>query len=451
MKNVTANPAEKALAEAFKASQKDRASDAKLSAIRDDAFGRFFASGLPTRRVEAWHYTDLRNQMREAFPIVERPNADAITSARQALDALPPSRARIVLVDGWYVEELSAIDSNIRASVSDLNQQITSADDDLLRDISGDGLGADDGALSLNAALMNGGVLIDIAAGAKLDAPVEIVQISIRQQKNAQYTRSVVQAGAGSDCVLVERHIDLGSAPLQKNDALIVSSGDGAKLAHIFVQQGAGAERLHINSLILHAGEGAKLSSFGLVDNGDMVRRQIFARFSGPNAALELAGLVLAREKNHLDTTLVVEHVYPDCTSSEYFKHIIEESATGVFQGKISVAPEAQKTDGAMKSQTILLSDNAAMYNKPELEIFADDVLCGHGATCGALDPNQLFYAMSRGLTRADAEALLLEAFGADAIEHAELEETHADLAGEITNRLRQWLAARQFQAGRKA
>ena len=143
--------------------------------------------------------------------------------------------------------------------------------------------------------------------------------------------------------------------------------------------------------------------------------------------------------RRHADTTLVVDHAAPHGQSREFYKHIVADDATGVYQGKVIVQPGAQKTDGGMKSQAILLSPHAVMNNKPELEIFADDVVCGHGATVGALDPEQLFYLQARGLPKAEAEAMLLEAFGADAIARVEDEE----LAELLRAKMRGWLAAR--------
>ena len=169
-------------------------------------------------------------------------------------------------------------------------------------------------------------------------------------------------------------------------------------------------------------------------------RHQVFLRFSGEHANAAIRGATLARGRQHADTTLVVNHVAPHCESRETFKYIVDEEATGVFQGRINVAQHAQKTDARMSSNALLLSEGAAMYNKPELEIFADDVQCAHGATCGELDEDLLFYIMARGIPRHDAEALLLEAFVAPAFEGVE-DET---LRETLMERVRGWLAQRK-------
>jgi Fe-S cluster assembly protein SufD len=169
------------------------------------------------------------------------------------------------------------------------------------------------------------------------------------------------------------------------------------------------------------------------------VRRQIFARFEGADADGVLSGVSLLRGREHADTTLNVEHVAPGCTGRENFRYILDEESTGVFQGKIAVEKEAQKTDSRMLSKALLLSDDVVMNNKPELEIFADDVACGHGATCGGLSEDQLFYMQTRGLPYAEAEALLLEAFAAELVDEIGDEGLVALFRAEIAR----WLLAR--------
>jgi Fe-S cluster assembly protein SufD len=434
-----ASEAETALSQRFAQSHATLPGDGAIAALRTDAFGRFDAAGLPNRRVEAWHYTDLRAAMRSVLPAAASPGKPALDMARETLASLPQSASRIVLVDGVHQPALSDLAALPQVIVTGLEDALASADAKLVRDLTGDGCGACDAALDLNAALMAGGVVVDIPAEAKVDAPIEIVSIATRASDASIFARSLVRAGQGSSATIVERYILSGAAALQANNALVIRADDNAEVAHVWIAEGQGEGQVHVHSLLATIGEKAHFASFGLLDTGAFVRRQIFVRFDGAPAGLDLAGLALVRNKDHMDTTLVVEHVHPDCRSSEYFKQIVDGAGTGVFQGRIAVAREAQKTDGAMKSQTILLSDDAAMYNKPELEIFADDVACGHGATCGSLDPQQLFYAMARGLARPQAEALLLEAFGADAIERV----ANENLREELTERLRSWLIGR--------
>jgi Fe-S cluster assembly protein SufD len=196
---------------------------------------------------------------------------------------------------------------------------------------------------------------------------------------------------------------------------------------------------VHVSSLIVDIAKEGSFQSFAYVDAGEVLRRQLFVRGAGEYAKIGLRGVSLLKGKQHADTTLVVDHAVPHGESRELFKHIIDGEASGVYQGKVVVRQHAQKTDGGMKSQALLLSDDSAMYNKPELEIFADDVVCGHGATVGQLDEDQLFYLMARGIPRVEAEALMIEGFAREALEFVENEALREQLGQQLSA----WLARR--------
>ena len=213
---------------------------------------------------------------------------------------------------------------------------------------------------------------------------------------------------------------------------------EGARARHVAV---VGDEPgLHIETQICELAETAELSAFGLVSGGELSRRQIFVRMTGNEAKVSLGGLALIDGARRADTTLQVVHAAPAGTSREFYRAIVDDDAVGVFQGKIIVEKAAQKTDGGMKSQAILLSPRAQMNEKPELEIFADDVVCGHGATVASLDPEHVFYLQSRGIPNSDAKAMLLEAFGGESIDRLE----DKLLVEPLRARLAAWLATRR-------
>jgi Fe-S cluster assembly protein SufD len=297
-----------------------------------------------------------------------------------------------------------------------------------------------DGMLALNGALAQGGCVIKVAPKLALDAPIEIRNWATQGEARSFVSRVAIEIGAGAKARVVE-HFESPGAAGQRNVATILNVGAGATADHTAIVEGEAA--LHVESLVARLGEGAELASFGFVSGGELVRRQIIASLVGPRAKIALCGLSLLSGKRHADTTLVIDHIAPHGESREFFKHIVADEATGVFQGKVIVEPGAQKTDGGMKSQAILLSPSAVMNNKPELEIFADDVVCGHGATVGSLDRDQLFYLRARGLPEAEAEAMLLEAFGFEAIERVGDEGLREVLRGKALT----WLAARAGRA----
>jgi len=435
------SPAEAKLAADFSSARGSLPGTQAVSQLRADAFAQFVQAGLPTRRVEAWHYTDLRLAMREALPVAGAPSEPASLKAR--LDKLAPridgvEATRLVLVDGFLATDLSdAAPKGV--SFSSLADVLAKGETSLIEALSAPGLGQGDAALALNAAFMHGGLVIDVAAGAQVAKPIEIVALSSGTQPQAVYARSLLRVGKGAQITLIEHDAVESAAHEQRNNALVVVVADEAKVEHVFVPARLSSGATHVASLLASLGAKASFNSFTLAQGGGLLRRQVHLRFDGEYAKGQLAGASLLKGKDHADTTLVVQHVAPHCESREYFKTVLDGEATGVYQGKVIVAPGAQKTDGGMKSHAILLSDGATMNNKPELEIFADDVVCGHGATVAQLDEDQIFYAMARGLPKPIAEAMLLEAFVDEATDRVEDEALRSYLAGLIGR----WLATR--------
>ncbi len=413
---IAKTAAETTLAEQFSALR-----GAAPSPRREAAFRRFEEAGLPTRRVEAWHYTDLRAALASAAPLAEAPDAAAIEAARRSLASLARAGGtRLVLVDGRFVAALSDAPPAGVAVVPAAPEAPTLAEADAM--------------LALNVALTLGGCAIAIEPGAR--APLIEIVHCCSGDATAVYSRLAVALGAAARASVVERFVG-ARAGAQRHHSTWIALAPDAKAAHVAsVEDDAG---LHVESLVAHLSERAELDAFGFVAGGGLVRRQIFAALAGEQARIALGGLALIDARRHADTTLVVEHAARGGQSREFFRHIVADDGVGVFQGKVVVRPGAQKTDGAMKSQAILLSPRAAMNSKPELEILADDVVCGHGATVGALDPEQVFYLQARGLPRSEAEAMLLEAFGAEAIARV----GEPELAEILLSMTRAWLARR--------
>jgi Fe-S cluster assembly protein SufD len=200
-----------------------------------------------------------------------------------------------------------------------------------------------------------------------------------------------------------------------------------------------GDQAIALSTFAAKLGADVTLSSINVVPSSAASRHQVFTLFDGENSTAQINGATMLKGRQHGDTTLMVEHGAPHCESRELFKTVLDGEATGVFQGKIIVPPHAQKTDGRMMSAALLLSEGSAMNNKPELEIFADDVQCAHGATCGQLDEDLLFYLMARGLPKNEAERLLVQAFLGEAIEFVE----NDDLREALVQVVEDWLKAR--------
>ena len=401
--------------------------------LREKAFRRFAAQGLPHRRVEEWKYTDLRALMRDAKPLAAPPDAAALARARTAGSILDDVVCRrIVFVDGAFAPELSDLAGLERGLTIRPMAQALAAGDPLIDAHLGKVVPAEgDPAVALNTAFMGDGALIHIAAGAGIERPLNLAFLAAGAAPAAMFTRSLVVAESGARAMLIETHEAAGGADYQVNAALELAVGDGAHIDHVkIIGEGQGA--LHVSTLMAKVGAHARFNDFSFIIGGAVIRNQLYLHFAGDGTVAAIRGVNLLKGKQHADTTMVVDHNSLGCQSRELFKSVLDGESRGVFQGKIVVRPHAQRTDAKMMTQALLLSENAEADNKPELEIFADDVQCGHGATAGDLDEELLFYLRARGIPAKEAEALLIQAFVGEAvegIEHARLRDVLMDVA----------------------
>jgi len=389
---------------------------------RRAAFERFQALGLPSRRIESWHYTDLRASMTEVPPPAAAPDRATL----EAAEALLAKRSRvglgrIVFVNGHHVGALS----------DKLPVRVAASKDEPLP------ARADDAMLALNQAMTAETYRLTIPVATEIDGTIEIVHVAVLDGPSALYSRVTIAAEAKTRLSVLETFVG-GLPNMQRNAATLLTLGDETRIKHLVsVEDDVG---LHIESLVGRLGAGAELNDFALVAGGALTRRQLFLALTGEDAKVSLGGLSLIDGARRADTTLQVTHAAPRGTSREFYRSIVDNDGVGIFQGKIIVEKPAQKTDGAMKSQAVLLSPSAQMNAKPELEIFADDVVCGHGATIAALDPEQLFYLQARGIPRREGETILLEAFGEEAIARVE-DETLVEL---LRAGFQKWLHTRR-------
>jgi Fe-S cluster assembly protein SufD len=396
-------------------------------ASREAAMAAFATRGLPHRRVEAYHYTDLRNLLREAAPLARLPSGKAGRSVEAGRFLGDLSAHEIIIINGRLMDAAnlaSQLPKGIRiATTSDTAPTI---------------LDENDAVVALNTALSRETVTLEIAKGIKIERPLHIAFLQDAGAPQAVYGRLNVLVGEGASVTLLETHEGPNGIATQSNIGVEIAAGDGASVEHVRVNA-EGDNAFSLSSLGLSLGRGTSALSLNLILGSLVSRHQILARFAGEGAKLNLNGVGMLDGDRHGDVTLVVDHAVPGGESRELFKTAVDQRANGVFQGKIIVRPHAQKTDGKMMSAALLLSEDASMNNKPELEIFADDVQCGHGATCGALDDNLLFYLMARGIPRPDAQALLIRSFLGEAIEELSSEELREALGGLIDG----WLMRR--------
>ncbi len=431
--------AETSLAEAFAALRGKRAGD-DVAARREAAFRRFEAQGLPHRRVEEWKYTDLRTLMRDAKSLAGTPDAGAIARAKSAGAMFATIDARrLVFVDGTFMPELSdlaGLEPGLK--ISSLAAALGRGGSEVVSYLGAAGPAEGDVAYALNTAFMGDGAVVEVAAGARIARPLHLVFVYGSEHPAAVFPRSLVMVDADAGITLIETHEGPDGVDYQINAALDVTVGERARFDRIKVNA-EGAAALHLSTLNATVGARATVSDFTFHTGGHVVRNQLFVKCAGAGATLGLNGASLLRGEQHGDTTLLVDHAAGGCLGRELFKSVLDGASRGVFQGKIIVRPGAQKTDARMMTRALLLSEAAEADNKPELEIFADDVQCGHGATSGALDDNLKFYLMARGIPEQQAEALLIQSFVGEAIETV----AHEGVRDALMDATLQWLAVR--------
>jgi Fe-S cluster assembly protein SufD len=402
-------PAEQALAAAYDGARGRLPGQGAIASLRENAFKRFDAQGLPHRRVEEWKYTDLRTLLRDALPLATPPDAQAkatATGSGAVFASLNPRK--LVFVDGAFVPEMSDLTPEAGLTIGSMAEALLKGDA-LVTAHLGRTFESDDAALALNTAMMGDGAVIRIAAGTALARPLQLVNFTATETSN--YTRSLIVVEKGAQAQIAETH---DGCAAQVNTALELVVGDEAQVDYFKIVATRG---IHVGSLLMSVGKNARFDTFVLNQEVGIVRNQSFVRFAGEHSTGAIRGVNLLRGEEHVDNTLLIEHAAAHCAGREQFKAVLDGESHSVFQGKIVVKPGAQKTDSKMMTRALLLSDKAEADNKPELEIFADDVVCGHGATAGALDPTLKFYLMSRGIDEAQAETLLIQAFIGETVE----------------------------------
>jgi Fe-S cluster assembly protein SufD len=422
--NVTTlrTKAENQLREQFDAAAASLPGTGWVGSLRTRAMDAFAADGLPSRRVEEWKYTDLRERLRDvpapASATSKSVSAADIDSALGPLAGLDAER--IVLVDGIYSAELSKVTAEATViELMSLAAMLKKAPAWLEGKFAADG-GA---VVALNTAFMSDGVLLKVRKDQDPDRPVLLVHVRAAAEASAVAVRNVVSLEAGAKLTLIEAHVALDGAAsgALANVVTDVTLGDGAICDHIKSLVDA-ASSTHLATWNTKLGKDATYRGFQLTASPALARNDINITFNGEGSKLDLSGAFLARGNEHIDTTLVVDHAVPHCESRELFKGVLDGRAHGIFQGKIIVRPDAQKTDGKQMSQALMLSPDAQFSSKPELEIYADDVVCGHGATCTEIDADLLFYCRSRGIPPDVARAMLTESFIGEAVEKIENE-----------------------------
>jgi Fe-S cluster assembly protein SufD len=400
--------------------------------LRELGMARFATLGFPTTRVEDWKYTNIAPIARERFALAPDGVGDATALAAGATLAgavelvfvngrfAPALSSRPALPAGVVIESLAAALAAHAALVEPHLGTVAAIDDD--------------GVAALNTAFVQDGVFVHLPDGCALAAPIHCLFVSLANgTPTVTHPRVLIVAGAGSRASVIEQH--LGRGRYWTNAVTEIVVGPGASLAHHKVQR-EDVAAYHLAAIAAAQAGDSRLTSRAIALGAGLSRSAIATRFDAAGAACEFDGLYIADGAQHVDHHTTIDHAHPRGTSRELYKGILAGRATGVFNGKVFVRPDAQQTDAQQMNQNLLLSDDAQIDTKPQLEIFADDVKCSHGATIGQLDDDAIFYLRARGVDEAGARRLLIYGFANELIERVEVEPLRRQLEGVLAERL---------------
>ncbi len=402
-----------------------------LGALRRTARSRLRDLPFPTPRAEDWRFTNVAPILQTPFETA--PRADKIDNSQ--LPPLPTADAiRLTFVNGWYNAALSNV-GRLAEGVDIGNLAAASAEQaKRLAEIAST---QEQVFTALNTALLQDGAYVLLREGVLLVRPIELLYVTLsRAAQIASQPRTLIVAGRSSQATIVERFLPIGqtSANYFTNAVTEIALADNASIDHYKVQQES-LSAYHVANTQAVLARDATFTTHYIALGGGLVRNEVRVRFDGPGGEATVNGLYLGAGKQHLDNFTVIDHAQPHCASHELYKGVLGEQAHGVFNGKIFVRPDAQKTDAKQTNKVLLLSDAATINTKPQLEIFADDVQCTHGATVGQLDADQIFYLQTRGIPVEQARRLLTFAFANDIVGRIKLEAIREQLERVLVER----------------
>jgi Fe-S cluster assembly protein SufD len=431
MSAVTARQAASSLERYREAFEARWHGDDALVALRRCALERFLAAGFPTQRDEDWKYTNLRRLEMRSFAPAER-SAIAVEQDR----LIPRAGMRVVLVNGYWMPSLSSTTAQPPGvTLLTLGQWMLN-DAAATAQFLSPPQSAPAGVFEqLNLAFCEDGVVLQIADGIVMDEPVYIVHQWQDAAQRMSHPRVIVRAGPNSRCALIEQFLGpAADVEYFTNAVTTVEVAAGAAVRHYRVQQES-PQSFHIAQVAVRQSADSRYACHDIALGGGLARTNISTMLEGNGAHVMLHGLFAPTGKQHLDTHTRIEHVAPHTTSEEDYRGVAAGRGRGVFNGKVIVRPGAQKIDARQSSRNLLLAPTAEIDTKPELEIYANDVKCSHGATTGQLDETALFYLRSRGLSQSQARALLIRAFAEAVLSSVDHEPLRAYLERQLDER----------------
>lgn len=411
-----------------------------LLPIRKAGLSKFSESGFPTQRGEDWRFTNTAQVAKLPFQLSEKSTSENLTS-----DILNDTTfgslggIRLVFVNGFYSERLSDPHHNSNGiHVGTLSRGFETAAD-LIKQHIGKCASNDDNSFEhLNAAFFQDGAFVHVSANVHLEEPIHLVFVSTEEASGATiHLRNLVIAESGARFTLTENYFSIKGVSYVTNTVTNFVVRDSAFVEHIKFQDES-LDAFHLATLHSDLGAASRYISHSFALGARLSRNTIRSKLNGPGLECVFNGLYITRKDQVADHHMVIEHTQPNCASHEYFNGILDDQSKGIFHGRILVQPEAQKTDAKQTNKNILLSDSATVNTKPQLEIYADDVKCTHGATIGQLNEESIFYLRSRGIGQETARRMLIHSFAGEIIERVDYKPAREELDQLIWSRLEQ-------------
>jgi Fe-S cluster assembly protein SufD len=413
---------------AFERLEKRPHQPAWLHTLRQEGFARFSETGFPTRHDEDWRFTNVSPIANT--PFVLAPEA-GVSASDLDLFRTSDFACQLVFVNGRFAPGLSRVPALDKVKVASLTQTLASEPESLQAHLGHYLNYQRDAFAALNTAFFEDGAYVSVPRGAVVDQPIYVLYVSVSgAQPVIEHPRNLIVLGENSQATIVEDYVSLengGSAPSFSNTATELVAGDNAVVAHYMIVRPA-ADVFNVSTLRIQQGRSSNVATHSLLLSGALVRNNVHPVLAGEGAECLINGLFMANGRQHMDNYMLVEHASPHCNSRQFYNGVLNGQAHGVFHGRIIVHKDAQKTDAKQTNRNLLLSDDAQIDTKPQLEIYADDVKCTHGATIGQVEENALFYLRSRGLDEASAKHLLLLAFANECLDRMNSEQVRHHL-----------------------
>ncbi len=388
-----------------------------LRQLREDAFARFGEVGFPTTHDEDWRFTNVSAIAKTAFHL---PRKDGVQISRKGLDPyrIPGVDCQLVFVNGRFASELSLLNNLPRGvKVSSLAAEILSNPKEIEAHL---GCYLDtkrDAFAALNTAFLEDGAYVYIPRGTVLEEPISVLFVSVTNGVPLMsHPRNLIVAEEDSQATILEEYVSLDSGVAFCNTVTELVAGDNVVLSHYMIER-EHTEAFNVSTLRMQQGRAANVASHSVLLGGALVRNNVHPVLAGEGGDCLINGLFIGNGRQHIDNYMLVEHAKPHCGSRQFYNGILDGHAHGVFHGRIIVHKEAQKTDAKQTNRNLLLSDDAQIDTKPQLEIYADDVKCTHGATIGQMAEDALFYLRARGIDEVSARKLLLFAFASECLD----------------------------------